>query len=270
MNSALNEKEPRPADEPLSRLEEQLAKLAQDFVSHTSGPQATPRDTFQPEVAAEPGNQISPGRWAVRGFVGILLAAGIGLAAFTWLGLSGDAAKTAPPQPAPPQQAQAPGQQALVKSPSPQEPAQAAPSQPAPSQPAPSRPTTVAQNVMPAATALADTPPLLQSMARDLSSQGREIEQLKASRDLLARDNANLTAQLQASQEQLTRAVAGLSEQLKASQEQGARDNANVAEQIRGIQEQLARLNATAAEQDARPAIAAAAPRPTLPRPRTT
>ena len=58
---------------------------------------------------------------------------------------------------------------------------------------------------------------------------GKELEQLKAGRDLMARDNAKLSEQLKGSQEQLTRSVAGLSEQLKANQEQAARDNANAA-----------------------------------------
>jgi uncharacterized protein involved in exopolysaccharide biosynthesis len=89
-------------------------------------------------------------------------------------------------------------------------------------------------------------------MARDLTSVGKEIEQLKAS------------------QEQLTRGAARLSEQLKASQERVARDNANVAEQIKTIQDQLARINAQASEQNAPPEIAAAPILPTLARPRPT
>ena len=106
--------------------------------------------------------------------------------------------------------------------------------------------------------------PLLQSMARDLASMGKEIEQLKAGRELMARDNANLSEQLRASQE-LTRGVARLSEQLKTSQEQVARDNANVAEQIKAIQDQLARVISQASEQNAPPRIAAAPPRPAAP-----
>ena len=79
---------------------------------------------------------------------------------------------------------------------------------------------------------------------------GKEIEQLKAGRELVARDNANVS--------ELTRGVARLSEQLKASQEQVARDNANVAEQIKAIQDQLGRIISQAAQPNAPPRVAAA------------
>ena len=119
-------------------------------------------------------------------------------------------------------------------------------------QPASVAPTTSAAAALPA-----ELTPLLQSMARDLASMGKEIEQLKAGRELMARDNANVS--------ELTRGVAQLSEQLKASQEQMARDNANVAEQIKAIQDQLGRIISQASEQNARPRIAAASPRPAAP-----
>jgi hypothetical protein len=112
---------------------------------------------------------------------------------------------------------------------------------------APSQPAALAQTTLTAAAP--ELTPLLQSMARDLTSVGKEIEQLKAS------------------QEQMTRGAARLSEQLKANQEQVARDNANVAEQIKEIQDRLARINAQASEQNASPKIATAPIRPTLPRP---
>ncbi|MBR1282994.1 hypothetical protein JQ597_13180 [Bradyrhizobium sp. AUGA SZCCT0177] len=133
---------------------------------------------------------------------------------------------------------------------------------------APSQPAPLAQAAPTAAALPPELTPLLQSMARDLASMGKEIEQLKAGRDLMARDNAKLNEQFRASQEQLTRAVAQLSEQLKASQEQAARDNASVAGQIKGIQEQLASVISRAPEQNASPRIAATPPRPTPPSPR--
>ncbi|MDP2354555.1 MAG: hypothetical protein Q8M31_00625 [Beijerinckiaceae bacterium] len=89
--------------------------------------------------------------------------------------------------------------------------------------------------------------------------------QLKAGRDQMARDNANLSEQLKASQEQFARAVGQLSEQLKISQEQLVRDNANVAGQIKGIQEQLTSVISRATEQNAPPRITATAPRPAPP-----
>jgi hypothetical protein len=112
----------------------------------------------------------------------------------------------------------------------------------------PSEPAALAQTT-PTVAGSSELMPLLQSMARDLTSVGKEIEQLKAS------------------QEQMTRGAARLSEQLKANQEQVARDNANVAEQIKEIQDRLARINAQASEQNASPKIATAPIRPTLPRP---
>jgi len=222
MDSTLNERELRRADEPLSQLEEQLSKLAHQAAGHPSNLQT--KNTYGPAVSDEPGNRISLGLWALRGLGGMLLAAGIGVAGVIWLGSPGDAAKTAPSQPAP-----------------------------------------VVQNAS-SAVVPSELMPLLQSISRDLTSVGKEIEQLKAGRELMVRDNASLSEQLKASQEQLTRGVAGLAERLHASQEQGARDSANLAEQIRTMRDQLARINAQAAgEQNAPPNIAAAPPRPTPP-----
>lgn len=209
-----------PVASPADSGNQQLSKLSHETASPRSDPQTASINTFRPAVS---GNRISLGRWALRGFAGILLAAGIGAAAIIWLGSTGDAAKTAHSQPA-----------AL---------AQAAPT----------------------AAVSAELTPLLQSMARDLASVGKEIEQLKAGRELMARDNAKLSEQFRASQEQLTPAVAQLSEQLRASQEQVARDNANVAGQIRGMQEQLTSVISRASEQNAPPRIAAAPPRPAAP-----
>ncbi|MBR1249999.1 hypothetical protein JQ609_24125 [Bradyrhizobium sp. AUGA SZCCT0169] len=132
---------------------------------------------------------------------------------------------------------------------------------------APSQPAPLAQAAPTAAALPLELTPLLQSMARDLASMGKEIEQLKAGHDLMVRDNSKLNEEFRASHEQLTRAVAQLSE-LKASQEQAVRDNASVAGQIKGIQEQLTSVISRASEQNAPPRIAATPPRPTPPSPR--
>jgi hypothetical protein len=50
-------------------------------------------------------------------------------------------------------------------------------------------------------------------MARDLATLGQGIEQLKASQEQMARDNANAAAQLKASQEQMARVLSKASEQ---------------------------------------------------------
>jgi hypothetical protein len=54
---------------------------------------------------------------------------------------------------------------------------------------------------------------LLQTMARDLATVQQGIEQLKASQEQLAGDNAKAVEQFKASQEQMTRLVAKVSEQ---------------------------------------------------------
>jgi chromosome segregation ATPase len=54
---------------------------------------------------------------------------------------------------------------------------------------------------------------LLQTMARDLANVQQQLEQLKASQEQMASDNAKTVEQLKASQEQMTRLVAKASEQ---------------------------------------------------------
>ena len=126
---------------------------------------------------------------------------------------------------------------------------------------APSQPAALAQT---ASAALSpELTQLHQSIARDFAAVGRGIEQLKASQEQMARDNANVAEQLKASQEQTVRVIGQLSEQFKASQEQMARDNASVAEQLKASQEQLARVIAQVSEQKPRPRISALPPQPT-------
>jgi Skp family chaperone for outer membrane proteins len=127
---------------------------------------------------------------------------------------------------------------------------------------APSQPAPLAQTAPPAALS-PELTQLHQSIARDFAAVGQAIEQLKASQEQMARDNANVAEQLKASQEQTVRVIAQVSEQFKASQEQMARDNANVAEQLKASQEQLARVIAQVSEQKPRPRISALPPRPT-------
>ena len=63
---------------------------------------------------------------------------------------------------------------------------------------------------------------LIETMARDLASVEREIEQLKASQQQLASDNAKAIEQFRVSQEQAARDIAKNVELLKASQDQVA------------------------------------------------
>jgi hypothetical protein len=211
------------AYEQIALADEQIARtLAQDAASHPSDPETRMR-----------GHRPAIGRPAVRGFVGFLLAACIGLAAIGWQSSYGDAAKQMianwAPQfvvtllplektgvPAQPTRPDVQASAAEAAHPQPAAPAQAAPEGVAPAAAVPS----------------AESPQLLQSMARDLATVGQEIEQLKAS-----------------------------IEQLKTNQEQMARENARAAEQFNVIQEEMARDFAKASEQSLRPKISA--PRPT-------
>ncbi len=189
-----------------------LFKPSSKPASLPSDRQISSTSTLSPAASSSPGSFRA---WALRGFTGILLAAGVGAGAFIWLGSSGDAAKTVPSQPAAP---------------------------------------------IPTAGVSPELTSLLQSISRDLASARKEIDQLKTGREVMARDNTNLSEQLKASQDQLTRTVARLSDQLKASQELATHDNAIASEQIKTIQDQLIRL-----EHNTPPRIVAAPPRPPAP-----
>jgi transposase len=182
------------AGEELARAEEQLSKLEHDAV---------------------PGSRRLFDRPAVRGLTGLLLAACIGVAAIAWQSSYGDAAKEMIARSAP--------QGVATSSPPPESPGLAAqPSPPAVqaagAEIAPSQPALLAQTVPEdvAPTAAPPSPELtrvLESMARDLATLGQEIEQLKASQEQMARDNANTAEQLKASREQMARVLAKASEQ---------------------------------------------------------
>jgi hypothetical protein len=228
MHSTLN---PKPPD-PIARYFEQVA-IEDEQIARTLADDAARHPPAGVNNVQVPGDRRSFGRPAVRGFVGLLLAACIGVAAFAWQSY-GDAAKPIiakwAPQltsslplenPGPPAQPSPPAVQASA--------ATAAPPQPAPLA------QTAAEGVAPTAAAPSpESAQLLQSMARDLATVGQEIEQLKAS-----------------------------IEQLKTNQEQMTRDNARAAEQLKASQEQMAHVIAKASEQSLRPKISAPPPRPT-------
>jgi hypothetical protein len=215
MHSTLD---PKPSPDPIARYFEQVA-LEEEQIARTLADDAARHPPAAVNNVQVPGDRPSFGRPAVRGFVGLLLAACIGVAAFAWQPY-GDAAKQIiakwvpqfvqtsslplekpglPAQPTPPAvQADA---------------AMAALSQPAPlAQTGP-------EGVAPAAALSPESAQLLQTMARDLATVRQENEQLKASIE-----------QLKTNQEQMTRDNARAAEQFKTSQEQMARD---VAEQLR-------------------------------------
>jgi hypothetical protein len=228
MDSTLN---PKPTN-PIARYFEQIAP-EDEQIARTLADDAARHPPAANNIQV-PGDRPSFGRSAVRGFVGLLLAACICVAAVAWQSY-GDAAKpiiarwaprfvlssSRPPEnPVPSAQQSPPVVQTSA--------ATAAPPQPAPLA------QTAAKGVAP--TAAPESAQLLQSMARDLATAGHEIEQLKAS-----------------------------IEQLKINQEQMTRDNARVAEQFKASQEQMARDIANASEQSLRPKMSAPPPRPATP-----
>jgi len=179
-------------------------------VRHSSDHPQTRTNTFRPAVR---GNRTVFDSPAVRGLTGLLLAACVGFAAIAWQSPS-DAAKEIFARWAPQLVSTSslplenPG---LPAQPSPPTAPVVAPT----ASPPPARlAQTVPEDVAPTAAAL---PPeltqLLQSMARDLATLKQGIEQLKASQEQMARDNANTAEQFKASQEQMALAIGKASEQ---------------------------------------------------------
>jgi hypothetical protein len=210
------------AGEEIARAEEQLSKLER------AGRRAA--------AAKRP----SRGGRAVRGLIGLMLAACICVAAVVWHSPYGGAARQTVSSWAP--QLVAIASLPLEKSGLPAQPnpsaIQADATKAASPQPAPPA-QSAAEDVAPAPAAAALSPDmtqLLQSMARDVAAMGQSIEQIKASQERMARDHVNAVDLLRASQEQMARVIAKTSEG-KTSE-------------------------ARTSEQNARPRISAPPPRP--------
>ena len=192
--------------------EEELSSLLQQAARHRSHTRAAsdiavgrvpPVDTtFRPgsvnDVRVPGGRRSTAGR-ALRGFMALLLAACIGVAAVGWKAY-GEVAKR--------QIAKWTTQFALTSSLTSEQPAPEAPPAPLAGPPAaaneaspPSTAQAAAETVAPAAAPSADPAQSLQSMARDLASVTQQVEQLKAS-----------IAELKASQQQMSRDLAKASE----------------------------------------------------------
>jgi hypothetical protein len=179
------------ADEQLALVNEQIARLERKPVNKLRQP--------------------SRGRPALRGFVGLLLTAGICIAAFASQSY-GEAARLmiAPwvPQLAPASSlpSETPKLAAQIEPTVQVAAADAAVSQlPLPAQTAPQE--AAAGPITPEVTQL------LQTMARDLANVQQEIEQLKAGQAELVRENASTAEQLKANQEQMARVIANASAQ---------------------------------------------------------
>jgi hypothetical protein len=188
------------ADEQLARVNEQISRMEDDAARRPSDPKRAVKELRQP----------SRGRPALRGLIGLLLTAGICTAAFAWQSY-GETVRPMISRWAPQLASSLPSEApklAVEQSP----PAvQVAAADAALSQLPPP-----AQTV-PQAAAAAPIPPevtqSLETMARDLANVQQEIEQLKASQEELARENARTAEQLKASQEQIARAISSASEQ---------------------------------------------------------
>ena len=183
------------ADEQLARVTEQLSKMERDATRHRS--------------AVSSGRQ--PSRGLLRGFATFALAAGIFAAAFAAQSPYGEAARLQIAQWAP-YLVPASSLNKPVESTQPSPAAvQVATAEAIPPLPAASAQTPV-QDVPPAPAPL---PPeltqLLQTMAHDIAAVQQGIEQLKASQEQTAADNAKAIEQLRTSQEELTRLVAKVS-----------------------------------------------------------
>jgi flagellar motor protein MotB len=230
------------ADEELARVQEKLSNLTYDPERGPSDPQMTPFRHAAVNDIKVLGGRRSLGGPALRGAIGLMLAACIGVAAIGWQSSYGDAARLMIAQWAPQVLAtsspppEKPGLPAQPSPPAVQAAAvEAAPPQPAPPQPAPpaqTAPEAVAPTAATptAATLSPEVTQMLQTMARDLATVEQGLEQLKAS------------------QEQITQQI--------------ARDNAKVAEQLKASQEQMARVITRASEQNPRPKTSPPPPRP--------
>ena len=188
------------ADDELARVTEKLSRLQHDAAR-------------RPAVVAGP--RPSRGRSALRGFVGLVLAGGIGVAAFAWQSSYGEPARSTIAQWAPNLLSTSPAWSTKPANPatSPSNVQPASPSavqlaavEPAPAQPTPSAPTLqdVASTPAPTPAELMQT---LQAMSRDIATVEQGIEDLKASQAQIATDNAAAIAQLNASQEQMAHLV---------------------------------------------------------------
>ena len=178
------------ADEQLARVTEQLSQMEHDPVPH-------------PSVVSGP--RPSHDRPALRGLVGLLLAACIGGVAFAAQTPHGEAARLIVARWAPYLNSAAspwlekPGNSAQASTSTPQLASlDATAAQPASSAQAP------AKDAAPGSAAMSpELTQLLQSMARDIATVEQGVEQLKANQERMAADNAREIEQLRANQEQI-------------------------------------------------------------------
>jgi hypothetical protein len=183
------------ADEQLARVNAQISRMEYDAAR---------------KKAVNKLRRPARGRPALRGFIGLLLAACIGFAAFASQSY-GETARLMISRWAPQLASSLPSATPELAAQESRPAVQVAAADAAISQLSPPA-QTVPQDAAPV-----PIPPevtqSLQTIARDLASVQQQIEQLKASQQELARENARTAEQLKASQEQMARAIANASEQ---------------------------------------------------------
>jgi hypothetical protein len=216
MNSTPNPKSTKDVlvartDEQLARIREQIASADEEIARVTEQLSKMVRDDAR-NPSAGPGPQLPRGRSAVRGLIGLLLAACIVVGALV-LQSSRDGVMLIVARWAP--------QLVSTLSSAPINP-------PLSAQPGPSFKVTTSEAAPPQAAPLAQTGPqdaaptpagaseliqLLQTMARDVANLERGLEQLKAKQDQIAFDHSKAIEQIKAKQEDMARLLAKVSEQ---------------------------------------------------------
>ena len=188
------------ADEQLARVTEKLSKMEEDA-------------THYPPAALRP--KPSRGGVALRGLIGLLLAACIVVAAFASKSSYGDAAKLMISQWAPQlvSTLSLPPGKSVPSAPPSHAAVQVAAAEPAPLQATPSSPAAAQDGAPTVAPTSSEPAQLMQTMIRALSNVEQEVQELKAGQERMAGDNARLAEQLRASQEQMTRLLSRASDQ---------------------------------------------------------
>ncbi len=207
MDSTLDD---RLAEGQIESWEERLSNLAREAGVSPSAPPTSMMTSRAPLATI---HRLAD--WRYVAFVGSLLAASIGVAAWWWSS-SVDTARIALSDPAPLTQAA----------------------------PEAAAPTAVALSF--------ELAQQLRPMAHDLTALRQTVEQLKVRQEQLVRDNENLASQLKASREEMARNN-GIIDQIKATQIQMARESQTLTERLNASQEQLARVIANASEPKAMP-----------------
>jgi hypothetical protein len=197
-------------DEQIARLKEQISNLLREAGPSPSAPPTSIKTSRAPLATT---HRLAD--WRYVAFVGSLLAASIGVAAWWWSS-SVDTAMMAPSDPAPLTQAA----------------------------PEAAAPTAVALS--------SELAQQLQPMARNLAALRQTVEQLEVRQEQWVRDNENLASQLKASREEVARNNS-IIDQIRATQIQMARESQTLTERLNASQEQLARVVVNDSEPRAMP-----------------